>query len=553
MYSPSLFSLDKIALYREGNHLEVKSARGGLPHSLWETYSAFANTEGGIIILGISERKDGTFNIEGLEDAHKLVRDFWNMVNNRQKVSCNILTNNMVKIENLDGKDVVVIRIPRAERTTRPVYVGLDPKLGSYRRNGEGDYHCSVDEVSLMMRDAALVTEDTKILKNMDFGVFDAETIRIYRQHFRLLHQNHIWNDEEDEVFMRRIGAMREDKETGIFHPTAAGLLMFGTDYEIKYEFPHYFLDYQENRSSGLYVRWTDRLTSSSGDWSGNVFGFFLRVVSKLQSDLKKPFVLRGNQRVDDTPIHKVVREAMVNMLTNADYYGRRGVVVQKNSDGFVFSNPGNMRVSVNEAVNNNISDPRNGSMLTMLSFLEFGERAGSGLQGIYKTWEAVFHAKPRIEVAHDGVDRTTLFLEYGGKEPDIKAMLRLYDNVDGLVLKEDLESAPIENESSPKNGESSPIENESAPKSSPKKSTSSPKTRVEEVLNLSGFKVKTSEEKVIMLLTADSSMSLEKLSEYLKITKRGIQKIINRLKEEGIVSRVGSKRSGEWIVIDAK
>lgn len=48
-------------------------------------------------------------------------------------------------------------------------------------------------------------------------------------------------------------------------------------------------------------IRWTDRLQSSSGDWSGNVFDFFFRVNSKIAKDIKKPFKLEGITRVDDT------------------------------------------------------------------------------------------------------------------------------------------------------------------------------------------------------------------------------------------------------------
>lgn len=61
---------------REGNRLEAKRAKGGLPHSLWETYSSFANTEGGLILLGVSEHEDHSLYITGVDDARKMVQDF---------------------------------------------------------------------------------------------------------------------------------------------------------------------------------------------------------------------------------------------------------------------------------------------------------------------------------------------------------------------------------------------------------------------------------------------------------------------------------------------
>jgi len=43
-------------------------------------------------------------------------------------------------------------------------------------------------------------------------------------------------------------------------------------------------------------------------------------VNSKITKDIKKPFKLEGITRVDDTPAHKAVREALVNCLVNTDY-----------------------------------------------------------------------------------------------------------------------------------------------------------------------------------------------------------------------------------------
>lgn len=536
------FSLERLSTYKENGGLEVKSGRGGVPSSLWETYSAFANTDGGTIVLGVNEKGHGRLVVEGLPDAYKIIKDFWNMVNNRQKVSSNILTDSMAYVDQVEGKDVIVIHVPRAERTSRPVYVGTDPRTGTYRRNFEGDYHCSLEEVALMMRDSSLVTDDNRLLTELDMTVFCPETVKAYRNIFKLIRPQHLWNHEDDTMFLRRIGAVREDKDTGRFHPTVAGLLMFGYEYEITTVFPNYFLDYQENRTNGMYARWTDRITSQSGDWSGNVFDFILKVIPKLQSDLKVPFMFKGNFRDDDTPLHKTVREATVNMLANADFYGRRGVVVQKSAGGFKFANPGSMRVSLNEALQDSASDPRNGVMMKMLAMVEYGERAGSGLQGIFKTWQSVYHCAPRLEVTTTGgVDRTTLILDFGGRQPDIPAMKRLYG-----VYDEEYES--------PQMLEYSVVQE---PDAAPMYGTTVRHSRQTENLQADSYEglqdslsgIKSNRDKVLRVLSMNSTMTLEEVAHVIGMSRIGVQKIVGTLKQEGILFRKGSNKKGEWIV----
>ena len=76
----------------EDHERECKLATGGLPESIWETYSSFANTNGGTILLGIKEHRD-SFTVEGLTDKQivKYQKDFWSTLNDRNKVSKNIL------------------------------------------------------------------------------------------------------------------------------------------------------------------------------------------------------------------------------------------------------------------------------------------------------------------------------------------------------------------------------------------------------------------------------------------------------------------------------
>ena len=61
-----VFSLANFDKYREDNRREVKSARGGLPVSLWDSYSAMANTHGGVIICGVKEKEDRRCDAEKL-------------------------------------------------------------------------------------------------------------------------------------------------------------------------------------------------------------------------------------------------------------------------------------------------------------------------------------------------------------------------------------------------------------------------------------------------------------------------------------------------------
>ena len=384
------FNIDS---FREGNRFEAKLAKGGLPNSLWETYSSFANTDGGLILLGVKENKNHSFTIAGVENYEQLIKNIWDTLNNQNKVSVNLLLNKNVYAKEVDGKQVICIEVPRAERQFRPVYIGKNIFDGTFHRNGEGDYRCTKEEISEMFRDANVVSSDAKILTEMDETVFCKDSIKSYRNRFNVLHMNHVWESLDDIDFLRKIGAVGFSAETGKQHPTAAGLLMFGYEYEIVHEFPLYFLDYQELFDET--TRWSDRFVSSSGEWSGNVYDFFFKALNKLTEDVKRPFKLEGIFRVDDTPVHKAIREVLLNTLANADYYGRRGLVIRKYVDKFVFENPGSFRVPLQDAINGGNSDPRNATILKMFSMLEIGERAGSGIPGIVSVWEKTFNAKP--------------------------------------------------------------------------------------------------------------------------------------------------------------
>ena len=555
-----MIPLTTILSQPESSHLEGKSAKGGFPDSFWESYSAFANSDGGVIVLGVEEDSNGQLCIkDGLKDAQKMKETFWKLVNNRQKISHNIVLEKCVYILESDGKQILVVEIPRAERTVRPVYKGNDPRNGTYKRFGTGDHLCTAEEVGAMLRDSSISPLDAVAVEDIDLTALNMETVRGYRQMFKLTNPSHLWNTLDDEIFLRRIRATGAAQD-GKYHPTEAGLLMFGYEYEITRRFPQYFLDYQEDRNVVGIAKWKDRIVSSSGDWSGNVFDFAMKILPKLQSDLKIPFVVKGFQRIDDTPLHRLLREAVTNCLVHADYYGRQGIVVSKNKDGFVFANPGGMRISKSEALSGGVSDPRNATLLKMFSFIRFGERAGSGLNGIVYVWKRVYHTNPEIFVKEE-YDRTFLKLPTMGNEPDVEAMAEFYpdeedtnenvtanepvnDPVNKYVRVNGTLNDPV-NDPINENGTLNDTVNENGTLNGTLNDPISEDVTVNDPVN------GTLKSQIVELIRVNPNINAIQLTKRLNKSLRQIRRFLSELQSTGIIHHVGAKKNGHWEVIN--
>ena len=217
----------------ENDEIECKKATGGLPKDLWETYSAFANTDGGAILLGIKEEK-GKFYPIGVEKPENIIKDLWDNLNNPKRVSSNILSNNSV---------------------------------------------------------------DTQVIED------------------------------------------------------------------------------------------------------------------KITDNLNIPFRTIDGIRQEDTRVHKAVREAVANAIIHADYRLSRGIVIEKGKTYFKFFNPGNLRITREEALKGGLSDPRNENIFKMFNLLGIGERAGSGIENIHLAWREQKWIVPDLEETYDP-DRITLILK---------------------------------------------------------------------------------------------------------------------------------------------
>lgn len=400
MTEQQLQLFDDLGFY-EGVDVEYKGAKGGLPRDLWETYSAFANTDGGTLWLGITQR-NGKLDVHGVTDAEKLVADFWNTLNNRGKVNRNLLASGNVSILPLTdrpGHALIKIEVPRAGRRERPVFIGADPFHGTFRRNYEGDYRCREDEVRRMFADQAEEPPDSRILKGFSFADIDLDSLRQFRNRFASRAPSHPWLQEDDHGLLAKLQGWRRDRASGLEGLTVAGLLMFGRTEAIlaPEAVPGFQLDYRERLSDDPAVRWTDRLTVD-GTWDANLFQFYQRVILKLASGpgIKSRFQTDAEgYRQAGGPVHEALQEALVNALIHADYSGQGGIVIDRYSNRFEFSNPGTLLVSREQILRGSVSECRNKSLQLMFQMLGVGDKAGSGIDKIRQSWAAEHWQSP--------------------------------------------------------------------------------------------------------------------------------------------------------------
>ena len=419
--------LSKLRL-KEGAEVEYKSAKGGFPQSFWSTFSAFANTDGGTIVMGVKEKNE-TFVPDGLteEQATAYRKKFWDDAHNKACVSIPLLVESDVEEIKTDGGSyLLVFHVPRAPWNLRPVYLTLNPFGNTYRRRHEGDYVCRDEEITQMISDANSLrsSSDARILRGYSIDDIDLASLHQYRRLYNFHHENHPWNEEEDMAFMEHIGAYRKDRATSAEGFTVAGMLMFGktnsiTDPECC---PYFFPDYRERLSIVPQIRWSNRVYPD-GTWEANVFQFFTRVLPMLQHALPVPFRLDENQmRIDTTTAHTALREAFANCVIHCAYTVMGNITVDRYFDKIVLSNPGTMLVSKEEFEEGNHSVCRNPLLQKMFVFIGVGEKSGSGADVIAKGWlDNGWKQLPTIkEVNHPDRVEMTLYLPITGDKTTI-------------------------------------------------------------------------------------------------------------------------------------
>ena len=390
-------------LIKDGEHstLEMKKCKKSVPDSVWETYSAFANTRGGVILLGVYENKEKPFperfEVTGVMDSNKVVTDFFNQLHNPQKVNRSVLVDSDVRIVEVDGKDVIYINVPEADYRQKPIYINQKLEQGTYKRGHEGDRQVTKEELALLLRDSSDNT-DSQIIEHYGIEDIDAETLEKYRRSFNILNPGHTYEELNDRDFLIQMGGYDINRQKGVEGITMAGLLMFGKGIHIRKNFPNFRLDYLDliDIAPGDSKKWNDRLTDD-GRWEHNLYNFLVLALRKLLFTLPSEGKLEGTVRRDGGPLHEAVREAMINCITYCDYLLGGVLRIDRRTDRIVMRNPGTLRISPERIYNGDYTQARNSTIQKMLRMIGFGDNIGSGFMKIIKAWNTLGFDSPEI------------------------------------------------------------------------------------------------------------------------------------------------------------
>lgn len=420
---------------RESDTVEIKKAKRSIPDSFWETYSAFSNTNGGIVVLGMNESEPDN-EIVGVEDASKILNDLWNVLSNENKVSYRTVNNQDAKSIVIDDKTVVLIKVNEAPNNVKPVYI--NGKIDStWLRTGDGDRKAKKDEIASMLRNAQPVMDSLPIDK-CTLDDLDEASVLLFKQIVNRRYPKKKYLKMEDKDFLLEIGACRLNRDSKKYEILHGTLLFLGKVNAIKEFYPHFHLDYFDRRGDN--PRWRDRVSDDEpNDYELNIFNFYKIVDDKLRALIAEPFVLDGKKkRKPVSDFDESLRECLVNCLAHADYnQGYPSTKIQAYDGWFSFFNPGEMLIPKDQFQLGGESRPRNEIIMKMFRLLGASERQGFGGPMIYKTALENDYRQPEIqtnlestEIKVWNIDLATSYPELSQDEKQVLRYLQKVSNI---------------------------------------------------------------------------------------------------------------------------
>ncbi|MDR2286427.1 MAG: putative DNA binding domain-containing protein [Prevotellaceae bacterium] len=510
----------------EWDNFEVKQAEKELPKSSWETVSAFANTSGGWLVLGVSQQGK-KFEITGVEDMEKMEQDLGNTLRSRSKF--NTIINPYFKKYNIDVKKVLACFIPSSEVKT----VNFNNLINTFIRTGSGDQRASEFEINALYRDQSFGTMSEKTVEGTTVDSLNPSSYKRFRDYLRWRNPDLRYNLMDDDEFNRRLKIVKNDKLT------YGGLLFLGKNEEITDLFSDFRVDYLEipaTNYADAEPRYTFRV-----DEQENLWEYYFVLFQRLRIYVDNPLTIdeMGIGR-EDTKQADALREALVNLLIHSDYFSPMKPRIRVFTNRIEFENPGMLPRPVEELLKADESLPRNPVLAKFFRIAKLCESAGYGFNRMLE-WKKQTGNDVFFETQ---VDKTKFTFMIDTTIMSKKSGMDIGNSIENDIensIENDIEN-DIENSigNSIENGIENDIENDI-------------ENSIGNDIENSIGKLTNNQKKIIENIIHNPYITSKELSKIIGITSDNILVNIAKLKNKGIIRREGADKGGKWIILKTK
>ena len=351
----------------EGLKVEFKEAKGGFPQCVYETICAFSNTQGGEILLGVSD--DGKITGISKEKIPQMTRDFVNTINNSSKFHPPLYLS-MEEVE-IDQKSLLYILVPKSSEVhfcCNKIYV----------RNDDADL-----DITHQPRQIAqlYVNKDTSYSENYVYPGIQLSDLRMdviekCRKMAINRQPDHPWKDLSNRQLLESAGLYRKDYSSQKEGYTLACALLFGKDELIQSIVPHYKTDLI------LRINDTERYDDRD-DVRTNLIDSYDRIMNFVTKYLPSPFFLDGSVRKDLRGI--LFREIAVNLLIHREYTNHYPAKLIIEREKIITENGNKPYICGNINPDNSTPYPKNPTIARFFKEIGWAEELGSGIRKIAK------------------------------------------------------------------------------------------------------------------------------------------------------------------------
>lgn len=418
--------LQELAALDESDRIEAKQARQ-IDRSIMETVCAFANEPGlggGYLLLGVTRDMQDLFSnayrVEGIDDPEKLQSDLASQ--------CASIFNRplrpRVSVETLNGKTVVVVFVPEAARTEKPIFIqNLGLPRGAFRRVGPTDQEGTEDDLVALYSGHQLDTFDAALLPDTDLSDIDPAAIDDYRQLRRAINpdaEELAWSNED---LLHALGCAK--RENGQLRPTVAGIVLFGSSMALRRCFPMMRIDYI--RAPGR--QWVENPDHrfDTLEIRAPLFTAIRRATNTVRDELIQSFSLAEGALVrEDEPTLplRVIREAIVNAVMHRSYRIHGAIQIIRYANRLEIRNPGHS-IKAEEQLGEPGSETRNPRIAAVLHEVNIAETKGSGIRAMRELMLAQDLLPPTFESSRRPDQFVATFLFHHFLGPDDLAWLR--------------------------------------------------------------------------------------------------------------------------------